>query len=47
MHCRWLETCLEDVFTLTFDGDAVRIEAVNNSPFPMFGKKDTIAAVVE
>lgn len=47
MHCRWLETCLEDVFTLTFDGDAVRIEAVNNAPFPMFGEKKPITAVVE
>lgn len=47
MHCRWLETCLEDVFTLTFDGDAVRIEAANNSPFPMFVEKGAITAVVE
>lgn len=46
MHCRWLETCLEDVFTLTFDGDAVRIETANNSPFPAFGEKEPVTAVM-
>ncbi len=47
MHCRWLKTCLEDVFTLTFDGDEVRIDATNNSPFRSFEKNEPIRAVVE
>lgn len=47
MHCRWLETCLEDVFTLTFEGNAVSIDSANNSPFQAPGKKEPAAAVVE
>ena len=34
LHGRWLETCLLDVYTLTFDGDTVSIKTGNNSPFP-------------
>lgn len=47
MHCRWLETCLQDVYTLTFDGDKVSIDSDNNSPFRGFMKQDPITAVVE
>ena len=47
MHCRWLETCLEDVFTLTFEENAVSIDSANNSPFQAPGKKEPAAAVVE
>ena len=47
MHCRWLETCLEDVFTLTFHGDEVHIESANNSPFRFSGESGPAVAVVE
>lgn len=47
MHCRWLETCLQDVYTLTFDGSNVTIDADNNSPFRGFMKQEPITAVVE
>ena len=46
MHCRWLETCLTDVYTLKFDGDRIHIDASNNSPFAMMGG-DPIEAVAE
>lgn len=43
MHCRWLETCLQDVYTLRFVGDDIEITAGNNSPFKMMSD-DTIRA---
>lgn len=43
MHCRWLETCLEDTYVLKFAEDNIEITADNNSPWKMpFG--DTIVA---
>ena len=35
LHGRWLETCLEDVYTFTFSSQGVCIETKNNSPFQM------------
>ena len=35
LHGRWLETCLEDIYTFTFTEEGVTIETKNNSPFPM------------
>ncbi len=46
MHCRWLETCLQDVYTLTFEGSTVSIKAESNSPW-QFAKQEPITAVVE
>ena len=46
MHCRWLETCLQDVYTLTFEEDTVKITAENNSPW-QFAGKEPILAVLE
>ena len=46
MHCRWLETCLQDVYTLTFQGNTVRIKAENNSPW-QFGQREPITAAIE
>ena len=46
MHCRWLETCLQDVYTLTFEGSTVSIKVENNSPW-QFAKQEPITAVVE
>ena len=46
MHCRWLETCLQDVYTLTFEGSTVSIKAENNSPW-QFQKQEQITAVLE
>ena len=46
MHCRWLETCLQDVYTLRFDGNTLAITADNNSPWK-FQKQKQITAVVE
>lgn len=43
MHGRWLETCLEDVYTLTFSGNKVTIEADNNSAWK-FGEPEPIVA---
>ncbi|MBP5166698.1 MAG: serine hydrolase [Oscillospiraceae bacterium] len=45
LRCRWLETCLEDVYTLTFEGDKVTITAANNSPF-QFPGGEPITAVM-
>lgn len=42
MHCRWLETCLEDTFVLKFADDKIEIDASNNSPWKIPG--DPIAA---
>ena len=46
MHCRWLETCLQDVYTLTLQGNTVRIKAENNSPW-QFGQREPITAAIE
>ena len=46
MHCRWLETCLQDVYTLRFEGSRVTITAENNSPF-QWKKPEPITAVQE
>ncbi len=37
MHCRWVETCLEDTFVLKFVGDKIEIDASNNSPWKIPG----------
>lgn len=47
MHCRWLETCLEDVYTLKFVDDGIEIEASNNSPFRMKGGDPIRAELVK
>ena len=45
MHCRWVETCLEDVYCLTFAPDGkVHITTKNNSPF-RWGEPEPIVAV--
>lgn len=45
MHCRWVETCLEDVYRLTFAPDGkVHITTENNSPF-RWGEPEPIVAV--
>ena len=36
MHGRWVETCIEDTYTLKFDGDNMSIEPDNNSAFKFF-----------
>ncbi len=46
LRCRWLETCIEDVYTLKFEGDGVTITAANNSPFQFGGKAPAITAVM-
>ena len=47
MHCRWLETCLEDVYRLRFAPDGgVDIDVSNNSPF-RFGKIEPVRAQME
>ena len=43
LRCRWVETCIEDVYTLRFEGDKVSITASNNSPF-QFGDPPAITA---
>ncbi len=35
LHGRWLETCLEDIYSFTFTPEGVGIETGNNSPFQM------------
>ena len=47
MHCRWLETCLQDVYTLRFEDGLVRIEASNNSPFRFFLHREPDPIVAE
>ena len=45
LHGRWVETCLEDVYRLTFSPDGkVEITAKNNSPF-RWGEPEPIVAV--
>jgi len=43
MHCRWVETCLQDTFTFKFVPGGIEIETDNNSPF-RFGTKEPITA---
>ena len=43
-HGRWVETCLTDVYTMTFDGNQVEITTDNNSAWK-FPKKEAIIAV--
>ena len=47
MHCRWVETCLEDTYVLKFDGDHIHITASNNSPWNMMGKEPVAAKLVK
>lgn len=47
MHCRWVETCLEDTYVLKFDGDEIHITASNNSPWNMMGKEPIVAKLVK
>ncbi len=35
LHGRWVETCLEDVYTFTFGPEGVTVGTRNNSPFQM------------
>ncbi|MBR4692758.1 MAG: serine hydrolase [Oscillospiraceae bacterium] len=44
LRCRWLETCLEDVYTMKFEGKGVSITAANNSPFQFGGQPPAITA---
>ena len=46
LRCRWLETCLEDIYTFRFEGDRVTITAANNSPFQFGGNAPAITAVM-
>ena len=43
MHGRWVETCLTDTYTMTFDGDNVHIDSANNSAW-RFGNPEPINA---
>ena len=48
MHCRWLETCLEDVYTLTFCQDgSIQIQADNNAPWKPLAPQEPITATAE
>lgn len=47
MHCRWVETCLEDTYILKFDGDRIAITASNNSPWNMMGTEPVVAKLVK
>ena len=44
LRCRWVETCLEDIYTLKFEGNKVSITASNNSPFQFGGQRPAITA---
>ena len=46
MHGRWVETCIQDTYTLTFDGNQITIDADNNSAWK-FGDKEPIKAEVQ
>ncbi len=46
MHGRWVETCIQDTYTLTFEGDKVTIDAGNNSAWK-FGDSKPIVAHME
>ncbi len=43
MHGRWVETCIQDTYTLTFEGDKLKVDAGNNSAF-RFGNPEPITA---
>ena len=47
MHCRWLETCLEDTYVLKFAEDRIEITASNNSPWKMMGQEPVVAELVK
>ena len=36
MHGRWVETCIEDTYTLVFSDDGLTVEPDNNSAFKFF-----------
>ncbi len=36
MHGRWVETCIEDTYVLTFSDDGLKVESGNESPFKFF-----------
>ena len=44
LHGRWLETCIENTYTLTFDGNRLKIDDNDNSPFHMFMNPNPIEA---
>ena len=46
LHSRWVETCLLDVYTLTFEGDTVKITAGNNSPFPSMPGEPIVGEII-
>ncbi len=43
MHGRWVETCIQDIYTFTFDGDRIKIDTDNNSAWK-FGNPEDITA---
>ena len=43
LHGRWVETCIQDTYTFTFDGDKLKIDADNNSAWK-FGNPEDITA---
>ena len=43
MHGRWVETCIQDTYTMTFEGDHVQVDADNNSAWK-FREKEPITA---
>ncbi len=45
LRCRWLETCIEDVYTFRFLDGRAEITASDNSPFRFGGKPPAITAV--
>jgi hypothetical protein len=47
MHCRWVETCLEDTYVLKFEGDKIHITASNNSPWKFMGQEPVVAELVK
>lgn len=47
MHCRWLETCLEDTYVLKFLGDEIHITVSNNSPWNVMDKELVVAKLVK
>ena len=44
LRCRWLESCIEDVYTLRFEGEKVSVTTANNSPFQFGGQRPAITA---
>jgi hypothetical protein len=43
LHGRWVETCIQDIYTFTFDGDRIKIDTDNNSAWK-FGNPEDITA---